>query len=82
VNVPFRVQPETRDGLFADAGLDGLLGSDVLRRYIVTLDLANDRMYLTGYPNSHTDQYVFSTTGIQFARDKKEASPSLFPLGD
>jgi hypothetical protein len=70
VNVPLRVQPETRDGLFADAGFDGLLGSDVLRRYIVTLDLANDRMYLIGNPNSHIDQYLFSTIGIQFAKDE------------
>jgi predicted aspartyl protease len=69
-NIPFRVQPETRYGLFADAGFDGLLGSDVLRRYVVTLDLANDRMYLSSDPNNHPDQYQFSTIGIQFVRDE------------
>jgi predicted aspartyl protease len=55
-NVPLRIQPQTREGLFADAGFDGLLGSDVLRRFIVTLDLANDRMYLASNPNTHVDR--------------------------
>jgi predicted aspartyl protease len=68
-NIPLRIQPQTRDGLFADAGFEGLLGSDVLRQFIVTLDLANHRMYLTNDPNSHPDQYLFSTIGIQFAKD-------------
>jgi predicted aspartyl protease len=70
-NVPFRVQPTTSGGLFRDAGFNGLLGSDVLRRYIVTLDLANDRMYLTSNPNNHLDPNLFSTIGIQFARDEE-----------
>jgi predicted aspartyl protease len=69
-NVPFRVQPTTSDGLFTDAGFDGLLGSDVLRQYVVTLDLANNRIYLASDPNNHPDPYLFSTIGIQFARDE------------
>ncbi len=68
-NIPFRVQPQTRDGLFADANFDGLLGTDVLRQFIVTLDLANNKMYLIRNPNSHVDRYLFSTIGIQFAKD-------------
>ena len=68
-NVPLRVQPQTRDGLFADADFDGLLGTDVLRQFIVTLDLANNKMYLIRNPNSHVDRYLFSTIGIQFAKD-------------
>jgi len=68
-NVPLRVQPQTRDGLFADANFDGLLGTDVLRQFIVTLDLANNKIYLIRNPNSHIDRYLFSTIGIQFAKD-------------
>ena len=69
-NVPLRVQPQTRDGLFADAEFDGLLGTDVLRQFIVTLDLANNKMYLIRNPNGHVDRYcLFSTIGIQFAKD-------------
>jgi predicted aspartyl protease len=68
-NVPLRVQSQTRDGLFADANFDGLLGTDVLRQFIVTLDLANNRMYLIRNPNSHVDRYLFSTIGIQFAKN-------------
>jgi len=68
-NVPLRVQPQTRDGLFADDDFDGLLGTDVLQKFIVTLDLTNNRIYLIPNPNSHVDRYLFSTIGIQFAKD-------------
>lgn len=70
-DTPFRVQPMTSDGLFADAGFDGLLGSDVLRQYFVTLDLANNKMYLVANPKNHLNPYLFSTIGIQFARDEE-----------
>ena len=69
INIPLRVQSQTRDGLFADAGFDGLLGTDVLRQFIVTLDLANDKMYLKRDPKAHIDLDRFSTIGIQFAKD-------------
>jgi predicted aspartyl protease len=68
-NVPLRVQPQASDGLSADPNFDGLLGTDVLRQFIVTLDLANSKMFLIRNPNSHADRYLFSTIGIQFAKD-------------
>jgi predicted aspartyl protease len=68
-DIPLRVQPETAEGLFAEASFDGLLGGDVLQQFIVTLDLAHNRMYLKHNPNSHIDHYLFSTIGIQFAKD-------------
>ena len=68
-NIPLRIQPETMDGLFADASFDGLLGTDVLRQFIVTLDLAHERMYLASNPHSDADGDRFSTIGIQFARN-------------
>jgi predicted aspartyl protease len=71
-DVPLRVQPQTKDGLFADAGFNGLLGTDVLRQFIVTLDLANNRMYLTSNPKARADRYLFSTIGIQFVKDAQD----------
>jgi hypothetical protein len=64
-----RVQPVTTDGLFSDARFDGLLGDDVLRNYVVTLDLKHSRMYLEKDLRSQPDFYRFSTIGIQFERD-------------
>jgi predicted aspartyl protease len=64
-----RVHPQTRDGSFADANFDGLVGTDILRKFIVTLDLANNRMYLTSNPKARADPYLFSTIGIQFVKD-------------
>ena len=69
INIPFRVQSQTDDRLFSDANFDGLLGTDVLRQFIVTLDLAHDRMYLKSDPNCHADIDSFSTIGIQFAKN-------------
>jgi predicted aspartyl protease len=71
-DVPLRIQPRTEQGLFADPDFDGLLGSDVLQQFIVTLDLANNKMYLTHNPNNHINRYLFSTIGIQFAKDADE----------
>jgi len=68
-NLPIRLQPPTQTGLFADRRFDGLLGGDVLRQFIVTLDLANQRIYLKKDPRYKRDRYQFSTIGIQFLKD-------------
>ena len=68
-NVPFRIQPQTTEGLFAETSFDGLLGTDILQHFVVTLDLANNKMYLVRNPNIHVNPYLFSTIGIQFAKD-------------
>ena len=68
-DIPLRVQPETAEGLFAEASFDGLPGGDVLQQFIGMLDLAHNRMYLMRKPNSHIDRYLFSTIGIKFAKD-------------
>jgi predicted aspartyl protease len=80
-NIPLRVQPQTQDGLFADARFDGLLGTDVLRQFIVTLDLNNDKMYLKSDPHSRVDLDRFSTIGIQFAKDA-EGSFTIMAVWD
>jgi predicted aspartyl protease len=66
---PMRVQPTTSAGLFADPGIDGLLGSDFLGQFVVELDLANRTMYLNHDHNVEGDQDRLSTIGIQFAKD-------------
>jgi predicted aspartyl protease len=68
-NLPMRVQPPTSVGFFADAGVDGLLGSDFLKRFVVSLDFASDALYLGPDHNFKPDQERFSTIGIQFAKD-------------
>jgi predicted aspartyl protease len=68
-DVALRVQPQITDGMFADVGFNGLLGADVLSQFVVTLDLARDRMYLKRNPNYHPDLDRFSAIGIQFARN-------------
>ena len=67
--LPMRIQPPTLAGIFANPDVSGLLGSDFLRRFVVSLDLANDYLYLTPDPNFKADQNRFSTIGIQFAKD-------------
>jgi predicted aspartyl protease len=68
-NVAMRVQPPTSAGFLSNADVDGLLGSDFLRQFVVSLDLANDSLYLSPDPNFQADQDRFSTIGIQFAKD-------------
>jgi predicted aspartyl protease len=68
-NLPMRVQPPTSAGIFADLDVSGLLGSDFLRRFVVSLDLANDYVYLNPDPNFKVDQDRFSTIGVQFAKN-------------
>jgi predicted aspartyl protease len=68
-NLPMRVHPPTFIGFFADPEVDGLLGSDFLRQFVVVLDLANDTLYLRQDHNFKADRNRFSTIGIQFVKD-------------
>jgi predicted aspartyl protease len=68
-NLPMRVQPPTSTGFLSNPDVDGLLGSDFLKQFVVSLDLANDSLYLSPDPNFKADQDRFSTIGIQFAKD-------------
>ena len=68
-NLPMRVQPPTSAGFLSNPDVDGLLGSDFLKQFVVSLDLANDSLYLRPDPNFKADQDRFSTIGIQFAKD-------------
>jgi C-terminal processing protease CtpA/Prc len=66
---PLRVQPQADAGLFANSDFDGLIGADLLSHFIVTLDLAHDRIGLKRDLKCHTDLDRFSTIGIQFMKD-------------
>jgi predicted aspartyl protease len=68
-NLPMRVQSPTSAGFFSNPDVNGLLGSDFLKQFVVSLDLANDSLYLRRDPNFKADQDRFSTIGIQFAKD-------------
>ena len=68
-NLPMRVQPPMSAGFFSNPDVDGLLGSDFLKQFVVSLDLANDSLYLSPDPSFKADQDRFSTIGIQFAKD-------------
>jgi predicted aspartyl protease len=68
-NLPVRVQPPMSAGIFANPAVDGLLGSDFLMQFVVSLDLANNALYLNPDRNFTADRDRFSTIGIQFAKD-------------
>lgn len=68
-NLPMRLVPPTSAGVLANLQVNGLLGGDFLRRFVVSLDLANESLYLSPDPNYKADQDRFSTIGIQFAKD-------------
>jgi predicted aspartyl protease len=68
-NLPVRVQPPVSAGIFSNPAVDGLLGSDFLMQFVVSLDLANNALYLSPDRNFTADRDRFSTIGIQFAKD-------------
>jgi predicted aspartyl protease len=68
-NLPVRVQPLMSAGIFANPAVDGLLGSDFLMQFVVSLDLANNALYLNLDRNFTADRDRFSTIGMQFAKD-------------
>lgn len=59
----------TSVGFFANPGVDGLLGSDFLSQFVVTLNFTNGSLYLSPDHNFKADPDRFSTIGIQFAKD-------------
>ena len=63
-----RVQRQVNDGAFADANFGGILGSEFLRQFVVTFDLANNRIFLKRDPLFKPDLYRYTTVGLQFAR--------------
>ncbi|HSS98692.1 MAG TPA: PDZ domain-containing protein, partial [Terriglobales bacterium] len=63
-----RVQRQVSDGAFADANFGGILGSEFLRQFVVTFDLANNRIFLKKDPLFKRDLYRFTAVGFQFAR--------------
>ena len=70
-NQVMRVQRAVNSGAFSDAGFGGILGSDFLRQFEVTLDLARGRLFLKKDPRFRRDPYLYTTVGIQFAKDAR-----------
>lgn len=71
-NQVVRVQRAVSSGAFSDAGFGGILGSDFLRQFEVSLDLANSRLFLKRDHGFERDPYRYTTIGIQFAKDARE----------
>ena len=70
-NLAMRVQPPLSDGFLASPGIDGLLGSDFLKQFVVVFDLGNSSLYLNVDHNFKVDPNRFSTIGIQFAKNPR-----------
>ena len=64
-----RVQRPVTSGVFSGAGFGGILGSDFLRQFEVTFDLAHSRIFLRKDPRFKRDPYRYTTIGMQFAKD-------------
>jgi PDZ domain/Aspartyl protease len=65
-NQVVRVIPPTRAGSFANGSFSGLLGTDILEHFEVTLDLAHSIIYLLPNLAYRLDPNSFVTIGIQF----------------
>jgi predicted aspartyl protease len=70
---PIRVVQSTQAGNFASKAFAGLLGSDVLEHFDLTLDFSHSLIYLKPDPTYQADPYAFVTIGIQFFRVKTGA---------
>ena len=64
-----RVQRSVTTGAFSEPGFGGILGTDSLRQFEVTLDLAHSRLFLKKDPGFKPDPFRYTTIGIQFAND-------------
>ncbi len=64
-----RVQRSVTTGAFSEPGFGGILGTDFLRQFEVTLDLAHKRLFLKKDSGFKPDPYRYTTIGIQFAND-------------
>jgi len=72
-NQPLRVTSRTSQGNFSHQAFAGILGADVLQRFVVTFDLEDSAIYLKPDANYRPDPYAFSSIGIQFARTPEGA---------
>jgi len=52
-------------GAFAQAGASGLIGYDVLKQFILTIDLRHNQLFLRPDPQYHPDPLRYTTIGIQ-----------------
>lgn len=67
-------------GAFANPDLGGNIGGDVLRRFTVTLDVANGKLYLA--PNAHLhDRLIANRAGIFSKPTVEETVVRLVPKG-
>jgi predicted aspartyl protease len=58
-------------GTFAEPGAPGLLGTDILRRFVVTLDLTRQQVFLLQDKRYEADSLEYTTIGVQFLRKNR-----------
>jgi hypothetical protein len=64
-----RIQRKVNSGAFSEEGFDGILGSEFLRQFEVTFDLAHNNIFLNRSLRFKPDAYRYTSVGIQFARE-------------
>jgi predicted aspartyl protease len=64
-----RIQRPVDSGVFSLEGFAGIMGTDLLRQFDVTFDLAHDHLYLKKDAQFKRDPYRYTTIGMQFAKD-------------
>src|SRR5260370_32270492 len=62
-----RIQRPVESGAFSTEQFAGILGSEVLREFEITVDLKHNRMFLTEDPYFSSDPLHYTTVEIQFA---------------
>jgi len=55
-------------GVFADPDPPGLLGTDFLKRFVVTIDFSNEEIILVPSSTYKVDPYEYSTVGFQYVK--------------
>ena len=66
-NQPIRVQRAVHSGAFSENNFGGILGSDILRQFEITLDLGRNTIYLKRDTHFQSNPYRYVTVGLQFA---------------
>jgi hypothetical protein len=58
------IKPQTA-GTLAQAEVSGMLGQEVLKQFIITFDLPNNRLFIRPDPNYRSDPLRYTTIGLQ-----------------
>ncbi len=63
-----RFQKNQKTGVFSEPNAVGLMGTDVLKRFVVTVDFPNGEVFLSPSSTYQADTSEYTTVGIQFLK--------------